>query len=260
MQAQRVNWLEAAFYFPNHDSTEALRVHMDTGVYKWVSVGFRYSDIICDVCGNSYLSYMDCPHLLGRYDEEGKLCTATYGGDLEFTEALEGSLVYLGGQQRARLIKSMVDDGQVNPERLASTPYGTDGVALKEAEDLARRYGGKRFFAVGADVRTPSDDNDGEAAPVGLYLADEAQHVLACVGDFVNRALEVRSMRASKGKQLSASTAERVRELADSLNGMLEAVGTEQLAAGTDGDLRAEAAALVARAEADAIMLGVTGA
>lgn len=226
-----VQWLVAGFYFPAHESTEALRVHLDTGVYKWVSIGFRYSDITCDICGNSYLDYEKCSHWLGRMDDpSGKLCTGTYSGDMEKVETMEGSFVYLGGQQRARNIKSMIETGQVNPQAMAATPYGDDLVALKEGEFLARKYGHtNKIYQLGelqrAELQEALDGQDeladlhGKAAPVGRSLADQAQEVVASVEALVQRVAAVRSMRTAKGRRrpISDEVMDTVLDIRDAL-------------------------------------------
>jgi hypothetical protein len=95
------------FYMVKTAENEEVRRQIDAGVWSHVSIGFRYADLVCDLCGRSYWSGEEgtCPHVVGRvYD--GRECTATYGGDLRKVEAVEGSLVYLGCQRGAVMIKS----------------------------------------------------------------------------------------------------------------------------------------------------------
>ncbi len=132
----KVTWLRTGFYFVNDPATELFRKNIDTGVYKWVSIGFRFDDLICDVCNKSYLGG-ECPHIIGRPAEPGseQIVMATYGGDPKRVEALEGSLVFLGAQQQARITRATRG---IDPEALAATPFGEDRVALKHYEALAR--------------------------------------------------------------------------------------------------------------------------
>ena len=155
-QAKRVTYLNCGFYFPNDDSTEGMRKYIDLGVYKHVSIGFRYDDVDCDICGASYI-YSDCRHLMMQYDKDaGRLCTGTYSGNPEMAEALEGSIVHLGAQPRARLTKALRNGDAIDPERFATVDGGgVDRVALKEFEAVARKRFRRRSWG-GADLK--SDD------------------------------------------------------------------------------------------------------
>ena len=133
-----VQYLAAGFYFVADASTEALRKNIDLGVYRWVSIGFRYDRIDCDVCKADYLDA--CPHYFGQVLADGAVVTGTYGGDPKGYEMREGSIVFLGAQPRARLERQL-REGAIDPAALAATPEGEDLVALKGAEALARRYG-----------------------------------------------------------------------------------------------------------------------
>lgn len=144
LKPARVSYLDAGFYYGSDDASLDKKIKL--GVYRSVSIGFRFDDVMCDVCNKSYFS--DCPHLAGRWDD-GKLTTLTYGGDAQKAEALEGSIVYLGAQPQARIQKQagdMVRLGQVDPEKLALVPlYGEiDPVTLKWGEALAREHGHQR--------------------------------------------------------------------------------------------------------------------
>lgn len=141
----KVNYLDAGFYYPATD--QDLDAKIKAGVFRSVSIGFRYDDVDCDLCKKSYFS--DCPHLAGRWSEDGRLATLTYSGDAKKAEALEGSIVYLGAQPQARIQKIAADMarlGEVDPVALAEIPIfgGIDPVTLKWAEQLARESGHKR--------------------------------------------------------------------------------------------------------------------
>lgn len=134
----KVTWLKAGFYFPDDAGTELFRKNLDTGVYRWVSIGFRYDDLVCDVCSKSYLGG-DCPHIIGRPAgaDDDRVVMATYGGDPKKAQALEGSLVFFGAQQRARVTRA-IESGHVDPKTLSMTAWGEDLVAQKSFEALAR--------------------------------------------------------------------------------------------------------------------------
>ena len=159
-RAQRVTWLETDFYAPAGGD---LARNVDLGIWKWVSIGFRFDDLHCDVCGRSYWGG-ECPHIIGRATEDGKVVTATYAGDPAGYEMLEGSIVYLGAQQQARLVKQ-VQAGRVDVESLCVTPWGEDLVLRKEAEFAARHYGHAHKSWAFPALAEKAEDN----APVGAH-------------------------------------------------------------------------------------------
>lgn len=153
---RKVAWVAAGFYFPQDEESEALRRRIDTGVYRSVSIGFRFNELHCDLCKKSYFG--DCSHLFGHETEDGLVATGTYAGNTERVEALEGSLVYLGAQPMARLTKALQTGELIDPAALAMTPYGEDLVALKEAEHWARGRGHARkaWALAGPAITIPS--------------------------------------------------------------------------------------------------------
>src|SRR5574343_773788 len=163
----RVTWLKAGFYFPADAEGEALRGRIDLGVYRDVSIGFRYDDLICDVCSKSYFGG-DCPHVIGwRAEDNTTLVTGTYGGDPNKAEMLEGSVVWLGAQQQARLVKA-IQGGSVDPKALAATPFGEDLVTLKQDEALDRHFGhAQKLWAVPALEPVASPTGEAQNPPVG---------------------------------------------------------------------------------------------
>jgi len=96
--------LRPYFYIVKTRQNEHLRAQIDGGVYRYVSIGFHYEDLACDICAKSIFD-RDCPHVPGR-EYEGIVCTATYSGK---AEAVEGSIVYLGAQYGAELKKAHED-------------------------------------------------------------------------------------------------------------------------------------------------------
>jgi hypothetical protein len=96
-----VTHLRPSFYVVKTRANEHLRAQIDGGVYRYVSIGFHYEDLICDICGQSIFD-RECPHVPGQ-EYDGVACTATYAGE---AEAVEGSIVYLGAQYGAELKKA----------------------------------------------------------------------------------------------------------------------------------------------------------
>jgi hypothetical protein len=138
-----VRFLMPGYYYPKDAASEELDNRVRLGVYRSTSIGFRYDDLDCDLCRKSYFS--DCPHIFGRfYEDTRRIASGTYSGDAQKAEALEGSFVFLGAQQNARNLKSMLDAGEVDVAALVWTPYGEDLVTLKAVEQLAREFGHKQ--------------------------------------------------------------------------------------------------------------------
>jgi exonuclease VII small subunit len=72
---------------------EELIADIDAGILKEVSIGFRVSDLICSICGNSFFDYQNCKHWPGReYTNNGitDICRLRMK---EPTEAYEFSFV-----------------------------------------------------------------------------------------------------------------------------------------------------------------------
>lgn len=95
-----VHHLVGSFYMSKrNEAAELVRL----GIAKDLSIGFKAAGRLCDLCGEPYDGPKPCGHVKGRtYD--GKLCTATYGGDLARVEALEASLVHVGCQYGAHVV------------------------------------------------------------------------------------------------------------------------------------------------------------
>jgi hypothetical protein len=139
---QKVKFLVTPFFFVRDPGTELMRKNIDLGVWSMVSIGYRYDRINCDLCEADYLG-RDCPHIFGKVVDD-RVGTGTYAGNAALAETREGSFVYLGCQPNARVEQLAADQvraGQVDPKKLAATPFGEDLVALKWAEGLAREHG-----------------------------------------------------------------------------------------------------------------------
>ncbi len=121
--------LVAKFYVK---AKSAIAEDIRLGIAKDVSIGFKPDKLICDMCNEPvWGAKSDCSHFPGQ-EYDGKLATATYGGDIRKVEALEGSLVWLGCQPGAQVM------GQSSPlyERkmaLAQAAAQGDDMELKEA-------------------------------------------------------------------------------------------------------------------------------
>jgi len=103
-----VRWLYGWAYLLNTPANEEVRAQIDAGIYSHVSIGFRWADLACDLCGRS-LATAECGHVPGR-DYDGRRCTATYSGDAAEAEAVEASVVTLGAQYGAAIMKSAAAD------------------------------------------------------------------------------------------------------------------------------------------------------
>jgi hypothetical protein len=102
--------LDAWFYLRKSEANAEIRRQIDAGVIRYASIGFRHDGVQCDVCGAVMDRPGGCEHWPGR-EANGQAATFTYAGDPERVEAHEGSLVYLGAQYGAELVKA-VDSGQ----------------------------------------------------------------------------------------------------------------------------------------------------
>lgn len=123
-------WLQTKFYMARTPGNEETRQQIDAGVFSHTSIGYRYDDLTCDICGKSYFSY-DCSHLSGR-EYDGKRCKLTYSGNLAQVEALEGSLVYLGAQYGAQTAKMLTAEKAAG--RARKFPQAEGGAAELAAD------------------------------------------------------------------------------------------------------------------------------
>lgn len=85
---------------PGDATNEALRARINAGVAKCVSIGFEAERRVCDVCGDTEWR---CNHWPGTVMQDGTRATATW---MAPGEAVEGSVVWLGAQPGAELLKS----------------------------------------------------------------------------------------------------------------------------------------------------------
>jgi hypothetical protein len=92
--------LMARFAIPVLDDNAGLRQRVESGVARSVSIGFEAEARTCDVCGED--SWV-CSHWPGRVLPDGTRATATW---LPPGEAVEGSLVWLGAQPGAQVVRA----------------------------------------------------------------------------------------------------------------------------------------------------------
>jgi len=166
----------AYFYMPRSGGNEHERLLIDTGVWRYVSVGFTWDWLQCDICGLNYMGYPDddgrrCPHYLGEVysldsiaegidtdtlwltdDGESVYGTATFRGK---TTTREGSIVYLGALEDAEIVRA--------------SGIGTDFIARKH--DVYNAGGGIDVTAIG-----DGGDAAGAAAAASGNSDDTADH------------------------------------------------------------------------------------
>jgi len=109
-----VHHLVADFYLDS--GSDAVRL-LKLGIAKDVSIGFVAGGRTCDLCGTALGKDHVCGggHRLNQ-EYDGRRCTATYGGDLEKVEALEGSLVGVGCQIGAQTMAAKAHGAAVTLE------------------------------------------------------------------------------------------------------------------------------------------------
>jgi hypothetical protein len=196
-----ITYLVPSFYMVRLAANEEARGQIDGGVWSHVSIGARVDKRLCDLCGKDYdLSQWDgegnflgCKHLKGR-EYNGKVCTITYGGDLQKVEALEGSIVWLGAQYGAEMAKD-AGGGRSYPDKeamlmekgIVDTPPAELLAQLEAARKATETVTGERDAAL-AEVGTLKAERDVLAVLVTdgkLYREDlraEMQRLAGCVG------------------------------------------------------------------------------
>jgi len=95
-EGRPVRWVRAWFYWLRETSgSRDLLLNIDGGIYREVSISWRYRRATCSICGEPIQS---CPHTPGRF-YEGRRCTFLIE---DVAEVLEGSIVYKGAEPRTR--------------------------------------------------------------------------------------------------------------------------------------------------------------
>ena len=145
-----VNWLKCWYYMPKTDANEHTRAMLDAGVYRYSSIGFAPADgadnsewdMICDLCGKSYLDMTECQHFAGtKYGERGEnvTCTVHYEGKWQ---AVEGSIVYLGCQYDAEMKSNTEPTFEKLAEWQAMQEKLTEGYAIERAYLFTKSFEG----------------------------------------------------------------------------------------------------------------------
>lgn len=176
--------LEAWFYLPVTPENQPIRAAIDAGVLRYCSIGYRYDQLRCDGCG---LSYFECPHYRGQPLPGGGRATFSYGGELAKVEAREGSLVYLGAQYGAEVIKEESVEGS---DLLKRIEQGEARLSALEAT-LCRGKGG----ADGAEPDTGSRELIADGRAYREYLQGE----LLRLGELVGARSEAGALVAALG-------------------------------------------------------------
>lgn len=95
-QGQDVYWVRAWFYWLRETSgARDLQLNIDGGIYREVSISWRYRHATCSICGKRI---EECVHVPGKL-YEGKRCFFYIH---EIAEVLEGSIVYKGAESKTR--------------------------------------------------------------------------------------------------------------------------------------------------------------
>jgi len=115
------NWVRAWFYWLRGTTgARDLLLNIDGGVYREVSISWRYRGARCSVCGDDIRS---CDHTPGRtYD--GARCHFVVD---EVLDVLEGSLVYRGAESRASLAGARSSVRTVTTTNPHPSGKGSDG-------------------------------------------------------------------------------------------------------------------------------------
>lgn len=93
--------LVARAYMPISEKNEDLRLAIDSGILKEVSVGCQVKETRCSICGKA-INSVECNHYKGE-TYNGKLC---YGELIKPLDAYEWSFVAIPAQKEAGVIKA----------------------------------------------------------------------------------------------------------------------------------------------------------
>ena len=98
-------WVRAWFYWLKEtDGARDLALNMDGGIYREVSISWRYPGGRCSICEQPSHT---CPHIPGE-TYEGRRCFICVE---EILEVLEGSLVYRGADRETSIVGEHGDLG-----------------------------------------------------------------------------------------------------------------------------------------------------
>lgn len=146
-----VNWLRCSYYMPKTADNEHTRAMIDAGVYRYASIGFGPADdvsfgdgadLICDICGNSFYDYENCPHWPGqKYPVRGEDVTATFHYEGKW-QAVEGSIVYLGCQYGAEMKSRTEPTLERQAADVAMLERIAEGYAVERAVAFCKSFEG----------------------------------------------------------------------------------------------------------------------
>ena len=110
------NWVRAWFYWiKDTEGSLDLQRNIDGGIYREVSISWRYQTATCSICSQDIRK---CAHIPGDYYDD-ELCFYKMS---DICEVLEGSLVFKGGQKGTfltgeRSAKSNISDEKRNAKK-----------------------------------------------------------------------------------------------------------------------------------------------
>jgi len=156
-----VNWLRTWYYMPITDQNEHARQMIDSGVWRYASIGFGRADggkleLVCDICGRT-IDDLACPHYPGDeviVGEQSVRATFHYAGQAQM---VEGSIVYMGAQygaevKSARLLNddSLNETMEVMAAQLAAYnavmfTKSVEGVLIPRTKNVLKTTGGELF-------------------------------------------------------------------------------------------------------------------
>lgn len=105
--------LVARAYMPKSDSNKDLRLSIDSGITREVSVGCAVEKTLCSICGKDKFS-SECAHIKGE-SYGGELC---YGELVNPFDAYEFSFVAVPSQREAGVIKNFNGKEKLMPDIL----------------------------------------------------------------------------------------------------------------------------------------------
>lgn len=105
--------LTARVYMPVTEGNKELRLKIDSGITREISVGCAVENTICSICGNN-INSSDCSHMKGE-TYGGQLC---YGELVNPFDAYEFSFVAVPAQKEAGVIKSFKGKDNKMPDIL----------------------------------------------------------------------------------------------------------------------------------------------
>lgn len=168
-----VTWLVARWYLVRTAENEGLRRSIDAGVVAHVSIGFRGGELICELCGEPFWS--DCPHWPGQEvflaNGSPATCSMEWQDPRGTAEAVEGSLVWLGAQQGAQLIKSFEETFL---DELKDLKGQLEAARSREAVWQSARHALEKDLA---DWQTRHQEAEARQATLATELADLTRQV-----------------------------------------------------------------------------------